>query len=120
MTLESAIRTLVSTVLGKMTTLIGLHNASPDAHSDIRTNVDSKANSNHVHGQIQNNGTIVMGVNDADFYLQRKKGSILGICKQTKERVAISLPIKAFLTEEELDELEYENYMDALGGDWQG
>lgn len=63
MTLESAIRTLVSTVLGKMTTLIGLHNASPDAHSDIRTDVNSKASSDHVHGQIQNNGTIGTAAN---------------------------------------------------------
>ena len=69
---------------------------------------------------LTDNQWLVMGVNDADFYLQRKKGSILGICKQTKERVAISEPIKVFLTEEELAELEYENYMDALGGDWEG
>ena len=63
---------------------------------------------------------VVMTCNDAEFYLQKIKDSILGVCKQTLERVAIDLPIRVVITPEEEREEEYENYMDGLGGDWQG
>lgn len=63
---------------------------------------------------------VVMSVNGADFYLQRQDSAILGVCKQTLERVAISMPISLVIEEDEEAYETYENYMDGLGGDWQG
>lgn len=58
MTLDSSIKTMVSTLIGKMATFIGLHNASQSAHSDIREAVDLKADIDHTHGNIKSGGTI--------------------------------------------------------------
>lgn len=57
---------------------------------------------------------VVMSLNDADFYLQKKGSSVLGFCYQTKERVAVSYPITVVLTEDE------ETAFQEQGGDWQG
>ena len=61
---------------------------------------------------------VVMSVNEADFYLKKIDGAILGICYQTKERVAVDKPIQVVI-EPDKDE-EWENYLDGLGGDWEG
>ena len=56
--LSNSITNLVTTVINKVATLINLHNASANAHSDIRTDVNSKAANDHVHGNIKNDGSI--------------------------------------------------------------
>lgn len=68
---------------------------------------------------LKENQFCVVGVNDAEFILKKVETSILGWCKQTKERVAIDNPLKFIIGQDEYDEL-YENYMDGLGGDWEG
>ena len=57
---------------------------------------------------------VVMSLNDADFYLQKKGSSVLGFCYQTKERVAVSYHLTVVLTEGEQTAFEEQ------GGDWQG
>jgi hypothetical protein len=57
---------------------------------------------------------VVMSLNNADFYLQKKGTAVLGFCYQTKERVAVSYPLAVVLTEDE------ETAFEEQGGDWQG
>lgn len=58
MTLDSAIKTMVATLISKMGAFIGLHNASESSHPDIRNTVNAKANINHTHGNIKSDGTV--------------------------------------------------------------
>lgn len=61
--LQSAITNLVTIMVNKLMTLVALHDSSANAHSDIRTEVNSKASNTHVHGNIKNDGSVGTAAN---------------------------------------------------------
>lgn len=70
------------------------------------------------------NQFVVMSLNDADLYLQRKNDTVIGFCYQTKERVAITEEIHVelpdFCYDDEGNLLDRETILDAMHGDWKG
>ena len=70
------------------------------------------------------NQYVVMSLNDAEFYLQKKDESIIGFCYQTKERVAIveeiHVKLPDFCYDDEGHLLDRETILDAMHGDWKG
>lgn len=70
------------------------------------------------------NQYVVMSLNDAEFYLQKKDESIIGFCYQTKERVAIveeiHVELPDFCYDDEGHLLDRETILDAMHGDWKG
>ena len=46
---NTKIQNLKTSIVNKITSLIGTHNSSNSAHSDIRTSLNNKANAQHTH-----------------------------------------------------------------------